>query len=99
HVVETSVTGGILARGARRGESADGGVLKALRIVAELEPASSQQFLGLRSGQTRPEHRFAGHLVQRLELVEAAQVETDDRGELLPNRVEPADHAGATAER
>src|SRR5690349_513536 len=51
HVVEAAVAGGILARGPRRGESANGRELEALRKMPERVAALTEQALGLGARQ------------------------------------------------
>ncbi len=99
HVVEPSVAGRVLAGGAGGREAADGGEAEALRVVAEFEAVPGEQGLGVRAGEAGAEQGLAGGLVEVEELVEPAQVEGDDGGELPALRVESADDAGAAAER
>ena len=99
HVVEPAVTGGVLAGGAGRREAADGGEPEALREMAQREAVLAEQSLGVRSGDAGAEFGLAGDLVEPVQFVEPAQVQRDDGAELAADRVEPADHAGAAAER
>ena len=99
HVVEPAVSRGVLTRRAGRREAADGGELEALREVAEREAALAEQSLGLRAGDAGAQFGLPGHLVERVQFVEAAQVQRHHGLEVAADRVEPADHAGAAAER
>src|SRR5690606_26808451 len=67
HVVEAPVAGRVLSGRARGGEPADGRVLEALRVMAELEPVLGQQLLRPWPRQARAEHRFAGGGVERFQ--------------------------------
>ena len=99
HVVEPAVTGRVLAGRPGRREAADGGVLEALREVPQREAAFAEQAFGIRAGDAGAEFGDAGHLVERMQLVEAAQIQRDHRAELAAGGIEPADDAGAAAER
>src|SRR5947209_13364568 len=67
--------------------------------MSERKAMRAKQFLGPWSGNAGPELRLAGHLVEGQQLVEAPQIQRHRRGEIAPDRVEPADHTGAAAER
>ena len=99
HVVEPAVTRRVLARRSGRGEAADRGELEALREVAEREAAFAEQAFGLRPGDAGAQFGLAGDLVERVQLVEAPQVQRYHGLELAAHGIEPADHAGAAAER
>ena len=99
HVVEAAVTRGVLAGRPRRGEPADGRELKALREVAEGVAALAKETFGLRSGQSRAQLGFPGHLVEGVQLVQPPQIQRHHGLEVAANRIKAADHAGAAAER
>ncbi len=99
HIVEPAVPGGILAGGPGGGEPADGGELETLREMPEREAAGTEQFLGARAGDPGAEFGLAGHLVETVQGIEAAQIQRDDGGEITAFRVQAAHHAGAATER
>ncbi|SHW55368.1 Uncharacterised protein [Mycobacteroides abscessus subsp. abscessus] len=67
--------------------------------MTERKALGAKEFLGLRAGDAGLEFGLAGFLVEGDESVQAAQVQRHDGGEAVADRVESADHAGATAER
>ena len=99
HVVEPAVARRVLAGRSGRREAADGGVLEALREMPEREAVFAEQAFGVRPGDPGPENGLAGHLVEGDQPVEAAQIKRHHGAELAADRIEPADHAGAAAER
>jgi hypothetical protein len=58
-----------------------------------------KHFLGRRTRQPGAELGFAGHVVDRVQLVEAAQVQRHHGAEVAAQGVEATDDAGATPER
>ena len=67
--------------------------------MAEGEAALAEQPFGVRSGEPGAELGFAGHLVERVQFVQPAQVQRDHGLEVAADRIQAADHAGAAAER
>jgi hypothetical protein len=99
HVVEPAVACRVLPGRTGRGEAAEAGEFETLRKMAQRKALCAQQFLGLGPGDTRAELGLAGYLVEGQQLVEASQIQRHHRGEVAADRIEPADHTGATAER
>ena len=62
------------------------------------EPALAEQCFGIGPGDARAELGFTGDLVKGVQRVEAAQVDGDDRGKTVTDRVQAAHHTGAAAE-
>ena len=54
--------------------------------MTEREPALAEQPLGVRPGDARAEHGLAGHLVERVQLVEPTQIQRDHGVESVRDR-------------
>ena len=99
HVVEPAVSRRVLPRRPGRGESADRRELEALWEVPERETEFAEQAFGLRARDARAQFGLAGDLVERVQLVQPAQVERYHGLELAAQRIESTHDAGAAAER
>ena len=96
--VEAPVAAGGLARRAGRGEAADRRVLEGLREVAEGEALGAERRLRLRPAQPGAEPRGERGVVDD-DFAQRGQVEADQRRVGAAQGLDPADHAGAAAER
>jgi hypothetical protein len=67
--------------------------------MPERKPLLGKQLLGPRTGDAAAELGLAGHRVEREQRIEAPQVQRHHGAERAADGIEPADHAGAAAER
>ncbi len=67
--------------------------------MSEREATFAEQSFGVRTRDARAEFGLAGYLVERMQFVQASQIQRDDGLELTAQRIESADNAGTAAER